>query len=65
MAAHVFYELTAGVRMPLAFRIGPQAASAVFGVGGVVVFRQAGPATSLWAAMVRDPDHCGAGNTQD
>jgi hypothetical protein len=39
---HVFYELAAGVGMPFASVLGPAAAAALFGSGGVVAFREAG-----------------------
>jgi hypothetical protein len=39
---HVFYELVAGVGMPIASVIGPAPAAALFGSGGVVAFREAG-----------------------
>jgi hypothetical protein len=38
----VFYELAAGVGMPLASRLGPRAAAALWGAGTVVAFREAG-----------------------
>lgn len=40
--AHVFYELASGVGMPLASRIGPVAAAALFGLGSGAAFREAG-----------------------
>src|SRR5215210_2464504 len=39
---HVFYELAAGVGMPFASVIGPAPAATLFGLGGVVAFREAG-----------------------
>jgi hypothetical protein len=42
VCAHVFYELGAGVGMPLASLLGPGPAAALFGGGGVVAFREAG-----------------------
>src|SRR3954447_23984035 len=42
LAAHVFYELAAGVGMPFASRLGAGPAAAVWGSGSVLVFRHAG-----------------------
>jgi hypothetical protein len=42
IGAHVFYELAAGVGMPLASRLGPRAAAVLWGAGTVVTFREAG-----------------------
>jgi hypothetical protein len=40
--AHILYELAAGVGMPLAARIGPGLAAALWSAGGVAAFRAAG-----------------------
>ena len=42
VGAHVFYELACGVGVPLASRIGPVPAAALFGVGAGAAFREAG-----------------------
>ena len=42
VAAHVFYELGAGVAMPLASRLGPAAPAALVASGTAVVWREAG-----------------------
>jgi hypothetical protein len=41
MTAHVFYELAAGVGLPLASWIGPRGAAVLWATSGPVVFRQA------------------------
>ena len=40
--AHVFYELAAGVGMPLASRVGPAPSAALFGGGTLLLVRAAG-----------------------
>jgi hypothetical protein len=42
IAAHVFYELAAGVGMPFASRLGPVPAAVCWGAGSAIAFRQAG-----------------------
>src|SRR3954451_1977403 len=42
MAAHVFYELAAGVGMPGASRLGPAGAAGLWGAGTVAAFDRAG-----------------------
>lgn len=42
VGAHVFYELAAGVAMPLASLVGPGPAAAFVGAGSAVAFREAG-----------------------
>jgi hypothetical protein len=42
MAAHVFYELAAGVGMPFASRVGPAPAATLWGVTSAVTVREAG-----------------------
>jgi len=42
VAAHVFYELAAGVGMPFASRVGPAAAATFWASGASVAFREAG-----------------------
>ena len=40
--AHVFYELAAGVGMPLASRVGPAPSAVLFGGGSLLLVREAG-----------------------
>ena len=41
-AGHVFYELGAGVAMPLASRFGPASTAALYGAGTAAAWREAG-----------------------
>lgn len=41
-AAHVFYELAAGVGMPFASRVGPRPAAALWGAGTALALSEAG-----------------------
>ena len=42
VAAHVFYELAAGVAMPFASRLGPATTAVLYGTSSAVAFREAG-----------------------